>query len=696
MAINRIEYAPKKHCVSFKSIRTDINTVRELKTGDKPLSENKRENIQIALNKLAAEAKRSEIEQMLDIADNLQYGITPDSEMSDEINENFGEINKSEQSIWAEKLKETIALAISNQKDETLRAELDEKFKEVFSKKQPLTESQKEILSSRGHLLNKLDSYVTLDDEETIGNIATIKKLLDYFIISPDISDTQKKTCLEKMDFFMSDEYKINPQLKDRKVQALREILNDMTIKTPESEELLIKEVDQRQSGICAAISVCRKALAYEDKVRYMELVMNELDDSDYMEVYDITDLGSGKKVKADKPDIDYDDALRKNYRILDTSAHIWMQLAGTVGKGNLNAEHYIAFDKDNYEIFRDTRWYPALPEYAEQLRSILKFAIKTKESIDDVEKLQKIRNQYKDSSNYEIRKQTDHAGKLKDSLSNKLSTVLEGENSQNSRVLTTKIIDFYSKKSDDGTYNIHEKMAEDIQQEKLLDFILSSLPTKSEKEVQGLKDSIKEINNLVIGYGQCIEQIDSVKRSCSPKSTYRLYKNLFLTAASHRLGVEEELKNPSYLAQYEKEYNLPPRQVQIKQDLSNEINKLSKTKEGEKAEVEILKDINTVTSTIPSKMEEILQILTMKNTPEVLVEYINSLEKDIKDGNKYFVQQFAEENNIKSTKDSVIKMLEGQKKQLQTNPTFELQESVLRMMGYTSTVHLVQNIFAT
>ena len=692
MTINRINVCEgKKRLVSFKSIRTDLNTVRELKTGDKPLTENKRENIQLALNKLAAEGKRDEIEQMLDVAGNLKYGIPANSGLSDEIDENFGEINKTEQSVWSEKLRETIALAISNQKNETVKAELDEKFKEVFSKKQPLTDTQKEILNLRENLLNQLNGTLNSADDETIEDLTTIKKLLDYFLISPDISEGQKKTCLEKMVYFMSEDFKINPQLKDKKVQALREMLNDMTIKTPEDEELLIKDVDQRESGICAAISVCRKMLAYEDKVRFMELVMNELDDSDYMEVYDITDLGSGKKVKADKADIDFDDALRRNYRILDASAHIWMQLAGTVGKGNLNAEHYVAFDKDNYEIFRDTIWYPELSEYSEQLRSILKYSIKTREFIKSAERMQEIRNKYCDSANFLIRTKSTQAGEFKDSLTSKLNSILE--NPQNTNQIVVKTLDFYRKKTDEGPMNFHDKMEEKAQEEKLLNFILSQIPKKSEKEVDGLKENIHDIKNLVAGYSECIDEIDSVKRANSPRSTYQYYKKLYLAAASHRLGIEEELKNPSYLAQYEQEYNLPPRQLQIKQDLSNALQKLPEEKEKDK--VDMLMDINTVTTTIPNTMSEILSILTQKDTNQILIEYIDSMAKDIKEGNKEFSRSFAEQNNIKNSKDSIIKMLEGQRKQLQTNPSFELQENVLRMMGYTSSVHLAQNIFA-
>ena len=118
-------------------------------------------------------------------------------------------------------------------------------------------------------------------------------------------------------------------------------------------------------SGICAAISICRKAVAYEDKVRYMDILLSELDDSNTMEVFDITDLESGKKVTLQKADIDYDSALAKGYRIIDASAHIWMQNAHASGNGTLLTESYIAFDDDTYNLFDDGSWYEGLePSY--------------------------------------------------------------------------------------------------------------------------------------------------------------------------------------------------------------------------------------------------------------------------------------------------------------------------------------------
>ncbi len=693
MAINKIECVRVRNnnLISFKSIRQDLEATRNLQSGTKPLSDNKKLNILAALNRLIQESKAPEIEQMLDIAGNLSYGIPKNSRMSEIVNEEFTDTDHSEMETWSEKLQETIAQAISNQKDKDLQAQLTQKFHEVFSKKQPLTKEQENILKSRENILQTLSENLQNADAETISQTATVKKLLDYFIISPDISNSQKQTCLEKMNYFLSDDYKINPQLKDKKLQALSEILNDMTIKTPESSELLIKDVNQRQSGICAAISACRKAMAYEDKVRYLEIVMNELDDSKFMEVYDITHLGSGKKVKAEKAEIDYTDALRKNYRILDASAHIWMQLGGTAGTGNLKLQNYVAFDKDRYEIFRDSQWYPKLSEEFQKMQSTLRFKIKTKEYIKDFEKLQKAREKYSNASTVRISKLADMAGKYKSDLISVLSDNLNGNG--NARELATSVIKYYKATAEDGTINFHEKMPKEVKEEKILSFLTSQINPNDKKSTETIKSQIPHIHSLILEYVNTEDEINKIKATSSPKSHYKYYKNLFLIGASHRLGVEEELADDTLLKKYEQELNIPPRHIQIEQDL---INRIQNTSLSKKEINTAIRDLNTLSIIIPGKMDELLRLMTGKSTQELSVEYLNAVSQRIKNGDKVYTKLFAEENNLKNSSDVVLKFLDSKTKQMKNNPTHNQQEEVLRILGFESNVEFAQSIFNT
>jgi hypothetical protein len=157
----------------------------------------------------------------------------------------------------------------------------------------------------------------------------------------------------------MSDEYKINPQLADKKTQALAEIVNDIVIDTPASEIPNIKAVNQRQHGMCAAISICRKALAYEDKPNFVDMIMSELDENPYMMVYDISKLGTHTKIKTPKTYVDFDYAISRGYRIIDASALYWMHIADTEFSQNEVVGMYSAFDKEFFDTFHDSHLLP-------------------------------------------------------------------------------------------------------------------------------------------------------------------------------------------------------------------------------------------------------------------------------------------------------------------------------------------------
>lgn len=83
---------------------------------------------------------------------------------------------------------------------------------------------------------------------------------------------------------------------------------------------------------MCAAISISRKLMSYEYKKDYVDTVLSELDDNNTMMVYDIADIGSGKKVPVTKTDINFIDAMNKGYRIVDASTVQWMNIADMSG----------------------------------------------------------------------------------------------------------------------------------------------------------------------------------------------------------------------------------------------------------------------------------------------------------------------------------------------------------------------------
>mgnify|MGYP003303799216 CR=1 FL=1 len=82
------------------------------------------------------------------------------------------------------------------------------------------------------------ENGLVISGTTTDGNLADCLELpnLDYFVASSEISETQKNECLDKFLYLLSDDYEINPQLEDKKLQVVDEMFNDMVIKTKEEQ----------------------------------------------------------------------------------------------------------------------------------------------------------------------------------------------------------------------------------------------------------------------------------------------------------------------------------------------------------------------------------------------------------------------------------------------------------------------------
>ena len=273
MKINKAEMCFSSYKPKFKSIRTDKKTVEQLKTGEKPILENNRQNIYAALNNISSSSDRTSVEFLLDVAKNLAYGQGgSNSEFKKVLDEDGLTPGNRENTDWAKVLDDTVRAAISNSTDNV--SDLEAEYNEILNSRKILTPQQKKVIDLRKIFTSLIVGEESLIDSETLTRTARIRKNLDYFVASSEIPISQKQECLEKFIFFMSDDYKITPQLKDKKLQVIDEMLNDMIVKTPQDDVLTIKSVDQRQSGMCAAISICRKAMAYEDKSKYVDLIL--------------------------------------------------------------------------------------------------------------------------------------------------------------------------------------------------------------------------------------------------------------------------------------------------------------------------------------------------------------------------------------------------------------------------------------
>lgn len=318
---------------NFKGIREDRNTVSQLKENNNySLTEPNQRRINKAIENLAKQRGEENIKFLLDVGENLKYQAKlPDKTIK----------TKND---WSNKLKGAAeeSLAHSNP---ILKDKYQAKIDAVFSEK-PLSKDEEDMAKIKNRLVRKVKGT----EEE-----ASVKKNLEYFIASTETPIEQKKYVMKRLDYFMSPKYKINPQLADKKEKVLSEIANDIAINTLDTDIPNTKAVNQKTHGMCAAIAIVRKAVAYEDKPNFVDAILSELDDSDTVKIYDKQNLGSGKRIPVKKTYVDFNYAQERGYRIIDASTLQWMNIAGMYGAQNEGLQEFNAFDKNNFDAFHDS-----------------------------------------------------------------------------------------------------------------------------------------------------------------------------------------------------------------------------------------------------------------------------------------------------------------------------------------------------
>ena len=708
MRINKAGISFDNRRVSFKSLRTDKNTVGILQNGTKPIGENQKLNILSSLNNLANAPDRTNIEFLLGVAQNLNYGQSGNSEFRAELDERLETPSLRENTDWSVLLEETIMQALENSNEDDV-SDLKAEFERIYSTKKELTPEQRELLILRDTLNSQIVDKDTLEDEESLLRTARIKKNIDYFVASSEISNTQKKECLEKFLYLLSDEYRINPQLENRKLKVVDEMLSDMLIKTPEDDVLTTKGVDQRQSGICAAISICRKAVAYEDKSRYMDIVLEELKDSPKMEVFDITELGSGKKILLDKADIDYDRAIAKGYRIVDASAHIWMQNAHASGNGSILTESYTAFDDDTYDVFHDASWYEGLDANYKPGKQFMMALIKEREILKSIEKRQKSASELSRTIHSTRNKILDEQGRTIGQLGIVLSDVFPEKSQAEITTLSKGVIAFYKGNPDSNVVNVPSKLDTKIQAQIVADFIKKQNPEMSSEQVSKLDEKAKDILGLSSDIVSYDSQLNKAKSLNSTTSKYRYYRNLFQAAAAHRLAVEADVNMPDGIIRHERYSNIPPKDIRVLQYMDS----LKKTFSSEtvrakfkdlkdnvpsqkELESEITDDMIAIESKIPQELNMVLENIIGTNMAGVLSGMFKSLASIVADGDKEMMARMAETLMVKKDKSDVLSAMQKWADKLDNSPSSKDIQEAARILGFEDKMQAANIVVAS
>lgn len=281
MKINLLNFTNPLKKVTFNGRREDRNTTQQLKQdNDYSLTENNQTKITAAIENLSKEKGESNVRFLLDVAQNLTYSTSIDTGLKPRHD-------------WKKQLIDAAQKSLSVS-DPVTQKKYEPEIKKLLNTKKPLSQDEKDILKSKDYILKNIDKSQLKDNAST--NIKNIERNLNYFIVSSEIPIKQKKYILNRFEYLLSPEYKINEQLKDKKTVVLAEMLNDIVVNTDNSEIPNTKAINQKHHGMCAAISIARKLMSYEYKPGYVDTILSELDNTDNIMVYDLEHLGQGKK----------------------------------------------------------------------------------------------------------------------------------------------------------------------------------------------------------------------------------------------------------------------------------------------------------------------------------------------------------------------------------------------------------------
>lgn len=547
----------------FKGKRQDRNAVSQLKN-DNPYDLNvpNQRRISEAIDKLSNVSGEDNVNFLVDVADNLKYGTNID-------------LNKKSYNDWNLKLKNAAEKSLSLS-DKSVQEKLGTKVADGFKSQKPLTNTEKEILAERKNLLSQID-FDSLK-EVSNENIRNIKNNLDYFIVSSEVPTSQKLYILKRFNYFMSPDYKINPQLADKKSQALAEMVNDIVINTPESKIPNVKAINQKHHGMCAAISICRKLLAYEDKANYVDMIMSELDNDNYMQVYDINHLGEHKKVPIAKCAIDYDAALAKGYRIVDTAAMNWMNIADTVGSANEFVGAYSAFDRRNFDAWTDAHITSDLEDDMLKEQDYYRALLKAKDKIGKYKKdvIESKYNQVKNSA--EAGKNLKIIAKYNDSLRHTLKTISPNSDSAKIREVANALLSLEVKDSDkaaeitdnrkDFVYLSSE--SKEAKTNKIKEFLSVALPEdKNTKVLDKQAESILDLSDN-------IHLLSSAgRKSYSLDREIRKAESLYQAAANYRGQYDLQLDVPRKVFETMNELKIPDYETRLIDNLDTLVKKI-------------------------------------------------------------------------------------------------------------------------
>lgn len=501
----------------------------------------------------------------------------------------------------------------------------------------------------------------------------------------------------------MSPDYEINPQLKDKKAQVLSEMINDLVIKTPERSVPNIKAINQKTHGMCAAISIVRKTVAYEDKPNYVDSILSELSNNDTMEVYDIQNLGSGKKVPVKKTYIDFDYAQEIGYRIVDASTLQWMNIAGMYGAQNEGLNEFNAFDKDNFDAFHDSFFLKRVKDddlVTEQ--SYYQSLVKAKDVIGSVKANKIKKNELSTKKNLNRNNMIDDIQRFNNFAKSEIKIIIPNAAKDEVNNIFSDLMQLQKPMSEDikkndkklipYSYIPNEETSQ--KEQKIINYfkdnynnIDSEMLNKKVSSLLSITSKINELGSQLSSGKSMPARISQARKLYEAESTYRATK-LF------------EFIVPDKQEQALLKYNVPDTETRIIQGFDKVIDRIEK-----KDDKVLLKHFAKEFNTTPDNKKEILDKLNVAKASieivtttgfdklyeslgygsrhEFLLKDIQNAKSVISGGDKDELELIAKTLSVKPDKNIVLKEYDKIEKNLKENPSDEkLYRDTINKLG--------------
>ena len=595
MKINNISTLNGKN-INFESKRTARNAAEQLaKNNPYSLSEPNQRYIENSIKELAKVPGEKNVNFLLDTASKVKYSTNI-------------KLKNAPKHNWKGLLlaAATTAALIT---PAVLKDKFNKKINEIQSNKN-LTEDEKRILDLRGQLLNSVD--LKQIKKETVGSAKNFQNNLDYFIVSSETTNEHKKYVLDRLNYFMSDEYEINPQLKDKKSIVVAEMINDMAIHTPGEEIPNIKAVNQKQHGMCAAISIVRKKLAYEDKPNYVDAILSELDSSNFLTVYDRGKLFSKEKTKVQKVPVDFETALANGYRIIDASTMHWMQVAQMSGSSSVAFDEYRPFDKENFDVNKDAFYNIGFDDPKLE---------KTQNYYQALRKAESVLGNYKANllKNNEIKEENRQNSNKKISILAKASEALD----KNIKSLDSNLSDKDVQSLSSGLLRLSRNFSDKIQTEDKFAYIPNEESSVKKEKIKGYIQANSSIENIsdekLDKILDLVEYYNSLKNSGSfKKSSIHQAQALYNVAAAFRYQMVKGLEEDTILSGFMRSEGLKDRESILLDTIDSVIEKLENDSKDSKVIVERLKPIFQMQT--DSKEEALAVLNELKSSVNILL----------------------------------------------------------------------------